>query len=109
MTWIKSLMRQNAFAMSGGCLLLVMTAACVSVSVTHNEIFERDMMRRLGQNLDNVAVPQQLTHVGKLPNGNDEYQYHFFRTCDVIYEVSPKNIVLSWKYAGDSKDCYINP
>ena len=90
-------------------LVFVIFSVCSCAAPPSHENFERVVATKLGRDLGNVVPPEQLLYIGQLPNGNREYREHFFRTCNVIYEVSPVNVVMSWKYAGDSKDCYINP
>lgn len=85
----------------------VMMSACAAPP--SHQYFEERNNRKIGNKLQNVTVPQQIAFLRRLPNGNEEYRYHFFKTCYVAYEVDASRTVVRWRYDGDTRDCYINP
>jgi hypothetical protein len=102
------LIRQSALTMLIGCLLLLLSPACSSI--TPHENFVMSMQAAIGKSTDRVAWrrPEQLIGLKTLPNGNIEESYKFRNSCFYYYEIDPKaHLIVGWRFEGTERDCQI--
>ena len=106
-------MSQNVLTMLVGCLLLLLSTACSSV--TPHENFQMIFSQSIGKSIDSAprltnAYPDRLLSSIDLLNGHIENKYLWYGACRYFYEIDPKTrIIVAWRFEGNERDCRINP
>jgi len=90
----------------------IIGCACCSVEARHNN-FKEHHQSQVGKKATDPSsyvarYPQTLIRAIKLPNGNIEFEYKRLRSCRYFYEIDSKtNIIISWRFEGETRDCTI--
>lgn len=106
-------MKNNSYGILAGCLLMLMSSACSSV--TPHENFQMILGQSVGKNIDappriTNAYADRLLSSRVLQTGNLENEYQWYGACRYFYEIDSKTrIIVGWHFEGSERDCRINP